>query len=65
LQKQIARCHTARAASCRFRQSALKPIGAPPRTHTHPHTHTQPAAVLRRRQAAGRGHHRTDRRIPF
>ena len=41
LQKQIARCHTARAASCRFRQSALKQIGAPPpRTHppTLPHT---------------------------
>jgi hypothetical protein len=43
LQKQIARCHTARAASCRFRQSALKPIGAPP-PHTHPPTHPHTAS---------------------
>jgi two-component system chemotaxis sensor kinase CheA len=30
LQKQLARCHTARAASCRFRQSSLNQIGSAP-----------------------------------
>ena len=30
LQKQLNRCHTARAASCKFRQSILKQIGAGP-----------------------------------
>ena len=30
LQKQIARCHTARAASCRFRQLSLQQVGLAP-----------------------------------
>ena len=30
LQKQLNRCHTARAASCKFRQTRLKQIGAAP-----------------------------------